>query len=111
MTTKTRTQRGRGRVRKAPPRPSTGPETGTKSPTSSPAPARTIRRPSILPHLLTADELADLLRTTRKAIYAAVSRGQLPGVVRLQRRVLFDEAEVVSWLSKRRAKSLEGHQR
>lgn len=33
-----------------------------------------------LPLLLTADEVAALLRTTRKAIYAKVERGQIPHV-------------------------------
>ncbi len=39
------------------------------------------------PLLLTADETATLLRTTKKAVYAMVERGQLPGVTRLGRRV------------------------
>lgn len=38
--------------------------------------------------LLTVDETAAFLRTTRAAVYAMVERGQLPGVVRLGRRVL-----------------------
>jgi excisionase family DNA binding protein len=42
-----------------------------------------------LPVLLTVDDAADLLRTTRRAVYAMVERRQLPGVVRLRRRVLF----------------------
>src|SRR5688572_12693854 len=41
-----------------------------------------------LPLFLTVDEAAELLRTTRRAIYAMVERRQLPGVVRLRRRVL-----------------------
>ncbi len=41
------------------------------------------------PHsLLTVPEAASLLRTTAKAIYTMIERGQLPGVVRLGRRVL-----------------------
>lgn len=35
--------------------------------------------------LLTVDEVAALFRMTRRAVYAAVERGQLPGVVRLGR--------------------------
>lgn len=41
-----------------------------------------------LPMLLTVDDAADLLRTTRRAVYAMVERRQLPGVIRLRRRVL-----------------------
>ena len=42
-----------------------------------------------LPYLLTPPEAARLLRTTVGAIYARVERGQMPGVVRQGRRVLF----------------------
>jgi excisionase family DNA binding protein len=38
--------------------------------------------------LMTVPEVAVFLRTTSKAIYAMIERGQLPGVVRLGRRVL-----------------------
>jgi excisionase family DNA binding protein len=40
------------------------------------------------PIFLTIPETADLLRTSPKAIYAMVERGQLPGVTRIGRRVL-----------------------
>ena len=53
---------------------------------------------SRLPTLLTPDEVATLLRTSRKAIYAMIERGQLPGVVRLGRRVLVREADLLEWL-------------
>ena len=36
-----------------------------------------------LPVLLTVDEAADLLRTTRRVIYAMIERRQLPGVIRV----------------------------
>ncbi|MFN8180143.1 MAG: helix-turn-helix domain-containing protein [bacterium] len=51
-----------------------------------------------LPRLLTAQEAADLLRTTRRALYAAIERGQVPGVLRLGRRVLFRRDELLDWL-------------
>lgn len=60
-----------------------------------------------LPVLLTMDEAADLLRTTRRAIYAMVERRQLPGVVRIRRRVLVRADDLLHWLNQKRASSLE----
>ncbi len=60
-----------------------------------------------LPLLLTVAETADLLRTSRKAIYAMASRGLLPGVTRLGRRVLIRRDELIRWLDESRAPSLE----
>lgn len=57
--------------------------------------------------LLTVDEAASLLRTTRKAIYAMVERKQLPGVVRLGRRVLIRSEVLLNSLSQSRASSKE----
>jgi excisionase family DNA binding protein len=54
-----------------------------------------------LPVLLTADETADLLRTTRRAIYAMVERRQLPGVVKLRRRVLIRTDDLLHWLEQK----------
>jgi excisionase family DNA binding protein len=58
-----------------------------------------------LPMLLTIDEAADLLRTTRRAIYAMIARHQLPGVVRVRRRVLVRSADLLDWLHQKRAPS------
>jgi len=57
--------------------------------------------------LLTADDAADLLRTTRRAVYAMVERRQLPGVIRLRRRVLFRADVLLDWLDQKRAPSPE----
>jgi excisionase family DNA binding protein len=65
------------------------------------------RRQPTLPILLTVDEAADLLRTTRRAIYAMVARRQLPGVVRVRRRVLLRTDDLLHWLEQKSAPSLE----
>ena len=60
-----------------------------------------------LPVLLTVDEAAELLRTSRRAIYAMVARRQLPGVVRIRRRVLVRADDLLHWLDQKRASSPE----
>ena len=64
-----------------------------------------------LPKLLTVDEAADFLRTTRRAIYAMIERGQLPGIIRLRRRILFRADELVHWLDQKHAPSLQENER
>jgi excisionase family DNA binding protein len=61
-----------------------------------------------VPAMLTPDEVARLLRTSKKAVYALVERHQLPGVVRLGRRVLVREDALVNWLRQKSTPSLEG---
>jgi excisionase family DNA binding protein len=60
-----------------------------------------------LPVLLTVDEAASLLHTTRRAIYAMIERRQLPGVIRIRRRVLFRADDLLHWLDQKRAPSPE----
>ena len=60
-----------------------------------------------LPILLNVDEAAELLRTSRRAIYAMIARRQLPGVVRIRRRVLVRADVLLDWLDQKRAPSPE----
>ena len=64
-------------------------------------------RPSPLPQLITVDDAADFLRTSRCAIYAMLERGQLPPPVRIGRRVLLVQDELLDWLHQKRAPSLQ----
>jgi excisionase family DNA binding protein len=59
------------------------------------------------PVLLTSGEVASALRTSRKAIYAMIERQQLPGIVRIGRRVLVREDDLLRWLRQKSSPSLE----
>jgi len=61
--------------------------------------------------LLTPDDVAELLRTTRRAVYAMIERRQLPGIVRIGRRVLVRADELLHWLDQKSASSLRSEQR
>jgi excisionase family DNA binding protein len=47
---------------------------------------------------MTVPEVAVLLRKTPKAIYSMIGRGQLPGIIRIGRRLLVDRQILVDWL-------------
>jgi excisionase family DNA binding protein len=69
-------------------------------------------KPETLPTLLTVAEVATSLRTSKVAVYAQIERGQMPGVVRIGRRVLVRQSEMVDWLHRNTiAPSLEGKKR
>ena len=63
------------------------------------------------PVLLTTDEVASLLRTSRKAIYCMTDRGQLPGVIRIGRRLRFRKCDLVDYLDRKCAPSPKEHRR
>ena len=56
-----------------------------------------------MPLLMTVDDAAELLRTTKRAIYAMIERRQLPGVVRIGRRVLLRADDLLHWIDRKRA--------
>ena len=56
-----------------------------------------------LPAILTADEVADLMRVNRKTVYEAVKRGEIPGVVKVGRSLRFSRDELLRWLCQGRA--------
>ena len=64
-----------------------------------------------LPELLTAEEVAAWLGKSVRAVYAMVERGQLPGVIHVGRRLLFEKQVLVRWLDERRALSPTESQR
>ncbi len=69
--------------------------------------ARQARDRRVLPMLLTVADAADLLRTTKRAIYAMIERRQLPGVIRISRRILLRTDDLLHWLDQKRAPSLK----
>jgi excisionase family DNA binding protein len=60
-----------------------------------------------LPPMLTIEEAAAVLRTTVKAVYSRIDRGQLPGVKRVGRRLLIQRDELLGWMGGSRASSPE----
>ena len=50
------------------------------------------------PAILTVDELAALLRVERKTVYAAITRGDIPGVRRVGRSIRISRDAVLNWL-------------
>jgi excisionase family DNA binding protein len=59
-----------------------------------------------VPVLLKVAEVASIIKTSKKAIYALIERGALPGVIRLGRRILICEECLVDWLRQKFTPSL-----
>ncbi len=49
--------------------------------------------------LLTVDEVAELLRTSKRAIYTMNARGQIKGARKIGRRLLFLRDTLMAWIS------------
>jgi excisionase family DNA binding protein len=61
--------------------------------------------------VLTADEVAELLRVTRKTVYKAFRAGEIPGGRRLGTALRFSRSRVLQWLAdgqERAARSPKG---
>ena len=60
------------------------------------------RRPttdlSTLPYYLCVDEVASLVRLTRKAVYGMIHRGQLPGAIKVGERIRIKRDDLLAWL-------------
>ena len=52
-----------------------------------------------LPHVLNADEVAELLRVDRKTVYSMVARKKLPGCRRVGRCLRFHRDRILQWLA------------
>lgn len=55
--------------------------------------------------LMDVGELAEVLRTTKKAIYSMTERRLLPPPLRIGRRILFRRVDVIRFLQEKRAAS------
>ena len=50
------------------------------------------------PRLLTAEEVAGLLRTSREVVYEMNRKHRIPGALRIGRRLLFRRDRLLEWL-------------
>ena len=62
-----------------------------------------------VPVLWKAEDVAAFLGVSRDSVYQMVSRGQIPGVVHIGRRLRFDRQTVLDWI--RHAPSSSGARR
>lgn len=53
---------------------------------------------SVLPQVLTVEEVADLMRVDRKTAYAAIAEGRVPGARRSGRCIRVSRDVLLRWL-------------
>ncbi len=58
------------------------------------------------PRLLTADEVAGILRTSRDVVYEMNRKHRIPGALRIGRRLLFRRDRLLEWLRESSVSSL-----
>lgn len=63
--------------------------------------------PAELPDLLTPDEVAAWLKTSRKAIYAKAERGTIPGATHVGSRLYFFRSDLLRWAEQGRVPDME----
>ena len=82
--------------------PTPSPETKeTETETETKAESITTHEP--LPEVLTADEVANLLRVNRKTVYTAFKQGEIPGGRRIGGTIRFHRDAVLNWLGQGQA--------
>jgi len=63
-----------------------------------------------MPKYLTVDELSEMLRVKRQTVYVWITKRQIPSIS-LGGRTLFDENEILAWVSKKSRKTIYNNQR
>lgn len=58
------------------------------------------------PEVLTADEVASLLRVSRKTVYAFFKKGEIPGGRRIGAALRFSRTRVLQWLAEGQERAL-----
>jgi excisionase family DNA binding protein len=74
---------------------------------SSPSEDSTHAKHLELPELLTVDEVAAWLKTSRKAIYAKAERGAIPGATHIGCRLYFYRSDLLRWVEQGRVPDME----
>jgi excisionase family DNA binding protein len=57
--------------------------------------------------VLTVDEAAAFLRVNRKTLYAAIQKGEVPGVVRIGKTIRLSRAALLDWFRVSAGSALE----
>jgi excisionase family DNA binding protein len=67
--------------------------------TATPTPNQEAIQLEQLPEVMTADEVARLLRVSRKTVYTTFKKGEIPGGRKLGSALRFSRSRVLQWLA------------